>query len=148
MIYPGVFFIYLNFLFFGLLRGVKRQKIAQNEIQQLHLSCTISQEQYSLWSWVLVHLCKLIISAGVFIFLIFSFFGLLGQKNGQKNGPRWQKKICLLELIFQEPYLIWLWFMVHLCKMMMSLAFFSSFFLSFFQNITIHRMIVICGAQV
>ena len=37
------------------------------------------------------------------------------------------KKICLLHLISQEPYIIWLWFMLHLCKMM-SLAFFFVFF--------------------
>ena len=39
------------------------------------------------------------------------------------------KKFCLSHSISQEPYLIWLWFMGHLCKMMVSPAIFS-----FFQN--------------
>ena len=33
-------------------------------------SCTISQEQCSIWSWFLVHYCKMMISPGVF----FQFF--------------------------------------------------------------------------
>ena len=51
-----------------------------------------------------------------------------------KNGPRWQKKFVSqkkkLQLISQEPYIIWLSFMVHLCKMMISLA---GFFFHFFK---------------
>ena len=44
-------------------------------IVELHLSHAISYEQYSLWSWFLVYLCKMMISPGIFffIFLIFSF---------------------------------------------------------------------------
>ena len=47
MISPGVIFICLKFCFFGLVRGLKGKKIAQNEKQQLHVSRAISQEQYS-----------------------------------------------------------------------------------------------------
>ena len=46
---------------------VKGQKTAQNE-KQLHLSHAISQEKYSIWSWFLVHLCKVMISPGFFFF--------------------------------------------------------------------------------
>ena len=57
MVPPTVIFFFLKFSFFGLLGGggggrgggVKGQKIAQNEKQQLHLPCTISQEQYSIY---------------------------------------------------------------------------------------------------
>ena len=38
------------------------------------------------------------------------------------------KKICLLQLISQEPYIIWLSFMVHLCKMMIPQESFFHFF--------------------
>ena len=38
-----------------------------------------------------------------------------------------KKKICLLQLMSQKPYIIWLSFMVHLCKMV-SLGFFFNFF--------------------
>ena len=40
---------------------------------------------------IMVHMCKMIISLGVFfIFSKFWFFGLLGGKMA-KNGPKWQK---------------------------------------------------------
>ena len=87
---------------FWAVRGVKRQKISQNKKKQLHLSCTISQEQYSISSWFLVHMCKMKIFPGVFF-----HFKLLkiGQKMAQ-NG----KKFCLVCFIYQEPYIIWLSF--------------------------------------
>ena len=48
MISPGVSFHFLKILIFWAVRGVRGQKIAQNEKQQLHLSLAISQEQYSI----------------------------------------------------------------------------------------------------
>ena len=76
MISPGVFFLFIfEFFIFGTVRGVKGQEIAQNEKQQLHSSHTISQEQYSLWSWVLVLMYKMIISPGVQFFQTFDFLG-------------------------------------------------------------------------
>ena len=114
-----IFFYFFEIFIFLAVIGLKGQKIAQNEKEQLHLSRAISQEQYRLWSWFSVHLCKMMISARVFfICLISLFFGLLGST----------KKICLLQLISQEPYIIWLSFMVHLCKMMISLGVFFNFF--------------------
>ena len=51
-----------------------------------------------------------------FIFSKFGFFRFLGGKRARgKNGPKWQK--ILLHLVSQEPYIIWLLFMSHLCKM-------------------------------
>ena len=48
--YPRVFFFFSFFFFFlvficQVIRGIKGQIIAQNEKQQLHRSCAISQEQ-------------------------------------------------------------------------------------------------------
>ena len=51
-------------MIFWVVRGVKGQKIAQNRKEQL--SCIVSQEQCGIWSWVLVHLCKMMLSPGVF----------------------------------------------------------------------------------
>ena len=42
------YFHFFEIFIFGAIRGVKVQKIAQNEKQQLRLSRTISQEQYSI----------------------------------------------------------------------------------------------------
>ena len=51
-------------------------------------------------------------------FFEFWFFGLLGGSKGKK----WQedKKLCPLHFISQEPYIIWSWFMVHMCKRIIS----------------------------
>ena len=72
---------------------------------------------------ILVHFFKMMIyPQGFFIFSKFCFwvFALVVE---------W-KKFCLLCFISQKPYIIWLSFMVHLCKVMIS----SEVFFSFFQN--------------
>ena len=121
------FFFYI-FIFWAVM-WVKGQKIAQNEKWQLYLSCNLSQEQYSLWSWLLVHLCKMIICPG--FFFIFSFFGLLWGKKGKKWHKMPKKKKCLLHFISQEPYILWLSFIVDFCKMMISSGRFFHFFWDF-----------------
>ena len=125
MISPGVFFIFSKFWFFGLLkggwgvgRGVKGQKMVQND-KKFCLMCSISQESYIISYLFMVLMCKMIISLGVFfIFSKFWFSELLGGK-GQKLAHN-DKKLCLLRLIFQEPYIIWLSFVVHQCKVIIS----------------------------
>ena len=54
-----------------------------------------------------------------FIFKKSWFSGLLGGIRGQKMTPN-DRKFCLSHFISQEPYIIWLSFMVNLCKMMIS----------------------------
>ena len=74
MISPGIFFIFFKILIFWLFSS--------------HI---IPQEQYSIWSWFLVHYCKMMISPG--IFLIF-FLNLIFQANrevkGQKIAQKWE----------------------------------------------------------
>ena len=59
--------------------------------------------------------------------MLFSFFKkfyfsrVLGG-NMAKNGQRWQKILSHSHSVYLELYLIWLWFLVHLCKMMISSA--------------------------
>ena len=55
-------------------------------------------------------------------------WGVKGQKIVQND-----KKFCLLQSIFQEAYIIWLWFLIHMCKMMTYLGtifIFSKFWFS------------------
>ena len=95
----------------------------------MHPSCIISQEQHSIWSWFLGHLCKMISPdvSHFFKILIFQVFrGVKGLKMVQND-----KKICLSHSISQKPYIIWLSFMVHMCKMI-SPGFFGFFY--FFQK--------------
>ena len=53
-----------------------------------------------------------------FHFFKILIFGLLGEYKGKK----WSRmtKNCLLDSISQEPYIIWLLFMVQMCKMIIS----------------------------
>ena len=87
---------------------------------------------YSIWSWILVHLWKLISPGIFFIFsklLIFQVVrGVKGQKMVQNN-----KKFCQPHFISQESFIIWLSFIVHIYKMIISSGlffFFSNFWFS------------------
>ena len=101
--------------------------MAQND-KNLFLSHFISQEPYIIWLSFMVHLCKMMMSPGVFfsVFQKFLFSGLLGGKKA-KNSPKLQKG-CLSHSISQEPYIIWLPFVVYECKMMISPGVFSHFY--------------------
>ena len=82
IISPCIFFV------FWVVRGVKGQKIVQND-KKFCLSHSIFQEPYIMRSSFMVHKYKIIIFSGILFFLLkFWFFGLLG---GSKNGPKWQK---------------------------------------------------------
>ena len=98
--------------------GVKGQKIVQNE-KKLCLSHSISQDPYIIWLSFMVHLCKIMISPYVFFLRFFQIliFGINGAKKGKK-GSKWQ--LCLSHSMSQEAYIIWSWFLVHMCKMMTS----------------------------
>ena len=60
-----------------------------------------------------------------FSILKFWFSGLSGLK-GQKMAQN-DKNSCLSHSVSQEPYIIWLWFLVNMCKMMISPANFFIF---------------------
>ena len=123
MISLDIFFIFSKFLIFQVVRkgggGGLGQKIFQNEKKfcLLHL---ISQEPYVIWLSFMVHICKMVISLGVFFFFSkFWFFRLFGGLKGQKTVQN-DKNLCLSHSISQEPCIIWLSFMVHMCKMIIS----------------------------
>ena len=94
---------------------------------KLCLLHSISQEAYIIWLWFLVHICT-VMTYPVAFFFIFSKFCFLrvrwvkGRKIAQNN-----KKFCLSDFLSQQPYLVWLWFLLHMCKMMISPGIFFSF---------------------
>ena len=113
------FYFFLN-LVFQAVTGVKRQKIVQNEKRKLYPSRSTSQEQYVAYDHDFWCICV----KWWYLQLFFRFFNILifqvvsgvkGQKMAQND-----KKFCLSRFISQEPYILWLSFMVHLCKMMIS----------------------------
>ena len=108
-------------------RGVKGQKMVQNG-KKLSLLRSISQESH-IWFLFMVLLCKMIISPGVFfIFSKFWFFVLLeGSKD--KKWPKMTKNfvLCTSYLRSQKPFIMWSWFIVHICKRIISLGVFYIF---------------------
>ena len=75
----------------------------------------ISQEQYIMQLLFVVHKCKMIISPGVFLFFKILILGLVWRVKGQKMAQN-DKKLCPLYFKSQEPYMIWSWFRIHMCK--------------------------------
>ena len=93
------FFIFLNsnflgcFHFFKILisciaSAVKGQKMTQNG-KKLCLSGSISQELYIIWSSLMVHLCKMKVSPGLFFhFFKILIFQVARGVKGQKHWPK------------------------------------------------------------
>ena len=77
----------------------------------------------------LLHKFKMMASPDVFFFFSkFWFTRLLGGRVlKDKKLPKMTKK-KFSHPIFPELYLIWLWFLLHMCKIMISPAIFFSFF--------------------
>ena len=69
--YLQFFFHFIKILIFQIVNGVKGQTITQND-KILWLSRCISQEPYIIWLSLMIHICKMITSPG--IFFIFSKF--------------------------------------------------------------------------
>ena len=166
-----MFFQFFKVLVFRVVWWVKGQKIVQND-KNCCLLHSISQEPYIKWLSFMVHMCKMIISPWLFfIFSKFSFFGLLGSKRA-KNGPNWQKNLSIT--LYISRTIIWLLFILHLCKIIISPGVFFIFskfwFFGFWRGKsikngqndkkfsrlevtlhfsgTIHQMIVIYGTHV
>ena len=171
-----VFSIFSKCWFSGLLEGgkggVKGQKIAQND-KKFCLSCLIYCKPY-IWSSFVVHKCKLIISPGFFYFFKILFFWIVRRVAARvvlctlylRNHTSYDFDLCctcvkgysikwpkmtkkLSQSICQELYLIWLWFLVHMCKMMTSLAicfhFFKILIFQVFQSSSINAKVKFWG---
>ena len=130
MISPGVFFIFSKILIFWVVRGEGREgteggggwKCKKWSKTKNSLSHSISHELYIIWLSFMVQMCKMI-NLLVFFFFIFSYwkkkhvelsfyiFWVVRVLKGQRAVQN-DKRICLLHSISQEPYIIWLSFMV------------------------------------
>ena len=64
-----------------------------------------------------------------FKILIFRAVRVVKEQKMAQND----KKVCLLHSISEEPYIIWLWFLVHMCKMIIFPV--NFFILGFFRGI-------------
>ena len=124
MISPGVFLIFQNFDFSGLqgVKGQKWSKMAKNSVCRTRYLRNHTLYDCHLWytcvKWYYPHAFL-----QFFKILIFRVVrGVKGQKWVQND-----KKFCSSCSISLEPKIIWLSFMVHMCKMIISPGFFFSF---------------------
>ena len=77
IISPGCFFIVFKILIFWVVRGLKGQKIVQNDKN-------LCSTPYIIWLSFVIHKCKMISSEFFFVFSKFWYFGLLGVSEGKK----------------------------------------------------------------
>ena len=120
MISQGIFFHFFKILIFWAVKGGQKRK-KWSKMTKNSICCTLlSQESYISgiipWLSAMVHMCKMKIPLGItFIFLKFWFWGLLVGLKGNK----WLKmtNFCPSCPISQEPYSMWLLFVIHICKM-------------------------------
>ena len=138
----GVFLFFSKCSFSVLFRRrggrINDKKIVQND-KNVCLSRSLSQEPYVIWSSFMVHMCKMKIFRGKFFhfFKIFIFWvveRVKGQKKAQ-NG----KKFCPSHSIYQELNIIWLWFLVNMCKLMIS-HFFKILIFRAFRGVKVQKM--------
>ena len=128
-----MFFSPSKFWFFRLLGGGTK---GWSKLTKFCQSCHISQGPCIIWLLFVVHKYKIIIFSGFFFFFTFVFQNIdfSGWQKMVQNG----KTLCLTGLISLEPYIIWWWFLVHLCKMMISpeasLSFFKIFIFRVFRG--------------
>ena len=117
MISPGVFFQFESFDFFALLEGSNSKKWPK--MTKISVYCTLhfrNCKSYDLIYGTLVcikgkHLRDFFC---FFCFSKFWFLRSLGWKVGGKRAKMTQnhKKFCLSHSVSQEPFILWLWFLV------------------------------------
>ena len=125
IISPGFFFSFSKFWLFGLLGG-KRAKNGPKWQKSLSIALHVSGTIHHMTVIYGTHLSNdnifrcVVHFSNILIFWVHR--GVKGQKMVQND-----KKFCLLHSISQEPYIIWLSFMVQMCKMIIFPGVFFNF---------------------
>ena len=129
------YYTFLKFWFFGLLRGVKGQKMVQNDKKFCPLH-SIFQEPCVIWLSPVLNDNVSMYFFHFFKILIFWFFRKVkGQKMIQND-----KKFCPLHSISHKPYIIWLSFLVGICKMIISQGIFFIFSTFWFSRFIVGQL--------
>ena len=100
---PDVFSVLHNFDLFGLSGGWNGQKSPEMKKKMTYI---ISSLMVHMYVW------KDHISRHFFHFFKILIFRIIRGVKGQKNAQN-DKKFCLYHSISLEPYIIWIWFLVH-----------------------------------
>ena len=113
-----MFFSMLKFWFSRLSRGWKGKKwpkmLKISVCRTLYFRNHISY--YLHWWWTFLYKRIIPPDISLIFFKILIIRILWGEVKGQKMS-RNDKKFSLSHAVSQEPYIIWLWFLVHMCKM-------------------------------
>ena len=120
------FLHFFQVLIFGVNNGVKGQKMAQNDKGILSFPLHISGSIHHMIVIFGTPVWNNDISRCFFHFFKILILWVVRWVKGQKMAQN-DKKFCLSHSKSQESYLIWLWFFVHMCKMMISSAIFFIF---------------------
>ena len=129
------FFQYFKILIFQVVSGVKEQKMVQNN-KKFCLLHFISQELYIIWLSLNDNIFRCVVHfPKILIFWVHR--GVKRVKKKKKNQN--DKKFCLLRLMSQEPYIIWLSFMVQMCKIII----FQGVFLDWCQRGLIRLVLLV-----
>ena len=114
IISSGSFSIFFKILIFWVHSGVKGQKMVWND-KKLCLSHSISQEPYIIWLSLVVQMCKMIMSLGVFFQCDnFDFPDCQGAERA-KNDPKWQKFLSVTPFISGTIYHMIFIYDTHVC---------------------------------
>ena len=104
--------------------------------------CTIN-ECYLIYGYIYIYIY---IQAFFSLFSKFWFLGSLEWGWGERGGTvkrtkmaQNDKNFCLSHSVSQEPYIKWLWFLAHMCKMMISPVF-KILILGFFRGVKGQKM--------
>ena len=138
IICPGDFFIFSSFWFLGLLGG-KRGKNGPKWQKILSATPYISGAIYHMIFIYGTHVWNYNILRRFFLFLKMLIFGIIkgvvggvGARVKEQKMVQNDKKSYLSHSVPQEQYIIWLWFLLHMYKMIISPGIFIvSKFLSF-----------------
>ena len=129
IICQGVFFR-VKILIFHVVKGWKGNKWP--EMSKIYVCCTLYCRSHISYDLHLLYTCmyKRIISPGIFfIFFKILIFRIIREEVKGLKMAQNDKEFCLSHSIPQELYIIWLWFLVHMCEMIIYPA---NFFI--FQN--------------
>ena len=121
--YLQVFFSGFQILIFWVLRGVKEQKMVQNN-KKFCPSHSVSQEPYIIWLSFMLHLCKMIISPGNFSFSQDFDFWVVSEVKGQRMIQNDKKVLSVALHIWGTIHHMTV---IYVCKMIISSGVFSFF---------------------
>ena len=136
-------FSMLKFWFSRLSRGWKSKKWPKmSKISVCHILHFRNHILYDLHLWYTCMYKRIISPSSFFVLFKILIFVIIRGRGKRAKMVQNDRNFCLSHSVSQEPHIIWLWFLVHLCKMMIPLA---NFFI--FQNFDLGLLVRVKGKK-